>query len=584
MSHRLFPMLLMPLLLVLLHCAPTSAAEAILDYSVLIQVQDDASLEVTEHITVRAEGRNIRRGIYRDFPTRYRDRAGNAVVVDLDVLGVERNGQPEPWFTERMFNGIRINTGNDDYLPAPAEHRYTLRYRTTRQIGFFETHDELYFNAIAQDWMFPIQAASVEVRLPQPVPTGEMNAEAYTGPQGAQGRDYRVELLEPGVARWVATRRFPAHAGMTIVLGFPKGLLPEPTTAQRLWWLLKDNRGVLIALAGLLVLLVYCVRTWRRIGRDPAKGVVFARYEPPAGFSPAGLRFMNRRSYDSRCFTADVLDMAVKGELRINRKKRLLSDAWSLERLAPAPRDGDRAGRDPAQDKLLNALFTSRRSKLDLHKRNATTLQACNQAHSKALDQRFHPRYFKRNGGSIGIALLIATVAAIAAFMLSGGTGMLLIGMVVALMMVTVITFAILVQAPTPEGRRLLDEIEGLKLYLGVAERDDLKNLQGPDAPPELDAGRYEQLLPYAVALDVEDAWTKKFTLTVGVAAAAAATGAIAWYRGGGVDSLGGLSKAVGSSLSSAIASSSTPPGSSSGGGGGGSSGGGGGGGGGGGR
>ena len=99
-----------------------------------------------------------------------------------------------------------------------------------------------------------------------------------------------------------------------------------------------------------------------------------------------------------------------------------------------------------------------------------------------------------------------------------------------------------------------------------------------------LDAKRYEFLLPYAVALEVEDAWTNKFTLAVGAAAAAAATAGIAWYRGGGMDSLGSLSKAVGNSLSSQIASSSSPPGSSSGSGGGGSSGGGGGGGGGGGR
>ncbi len=132
-----------------------------------------------------------------------------------------------------------------------------------------------------------------------------------------------------------------------------------------------------------------------------------------------------------------------------------------------------------------------------------------------------------------------------------------------------------------------MDEIEGLKLYLSVAERDELASMPGPDAagtPPTLDAERYQRLLPYAVALDVEDAWTGKFTLAVGAAAAAATTAAITWYQGGPVGDLGSLTRAVGSSLSSQIASSSSPPGSSSGGGGGGFSGGGGGGGGGGGR
>ena len=123
------------------------------------------------------------------------------------------------------------------------------------------------------------------------------------------------------------------------------------------------------------------------------------------------------------------------------------------------------------------------------------------------------------------------------------------------------------------------------------SDPQDLQRLQGPGerpdrAEPVLDAARFEALLPYAVALDVEDAWTKKFTLAVGAAAAAAATSAMAWYHGtgGSIGDVGSFTRAVGGSLASQIASSSTPPGSSSGGGGGGFSGGGGGGGGGGGR
>jgi uncharacterized membrane protein len=144
--------------------------------------------------------------------------------------------------------------------------------------------------------------------------------------------------------------------------------------------------------------------------------------------------------------------------------------------------------------------------------------------------------------------------------------------------------FARLIRAPTREGRALLDEIEGLKLYMSVAERQELASMRSPDEPP-LDAKRYEAMLPFAVALGVEDAWTKKFTVAAGAAAAAEAANNIAWYSGRGpISNLGDFSSAIGSSLSSTISSASTPPGSSSGSGGGGSSGGGGGGGGGGGR
>ncbi|HEX5689443.1 MAG TPA: DUF2207 domain-containing protein, partial [Roseiflexaceae bacterium] len=151
--------LLLSVLLLWLTCVTAAADERIRRYDSVVTVQADGALDVTETIVVTAEGGQIRRGIYRDFPTRYNDRYGNRVAVDLDVVSVERNGRPEPWFIERKNNGVRINTGNDDFLPVPAEHTFTLRYRTTRQLGFFADHDELYWNAIGTGWAFPIDSA-----------------------------------------------------------------------------------------------------------------------------------------------------------------------------------------------------------------------------------------------------------------------------------------------------------------------------------------------------------------------------------------------------------------------------------------
>ncbi|WP_202842940.1 DUF2207 domain-containing protein [Luteimonas saliphila] len=565
--------------------SPLVAQERIESYDSRIVLNADGSLDVTERIRVRAEGQQIRRGIYRDFPTRYRDRHGNRVVVDFDVVEVLRDGRSEPWFTETRGNGVRVNTGNDDFLPTPGTFTYTLRYRTTRQLGFFDGHDELYWNAIGTGWAFPIESGSAEVRLPQPVPVAELAAEGYTGVQGARGQAYVAETPEPGLARWRLTAPLAPGEGLTIVLSFPKGLVPEPTTAQKLRWLLADNRAVLVALVGLLALLAWCFLRWRQVGRDPAPGTVIVRYTPPEGISPAGLRYIGRMGYDTRCFTADVLALAVGRSLRIERDKGLLKDHWRLEKTGAGP-----TGTAKEQDALLAGLFP-REATLELDKDNAPLLQAAIRAHTKALDQRFKGTMFNHNGGSSLIALLIALVFSGAAIALGAGTGagLLFAFIPIALMGATLVVFAFLVRAPTGEGRRMLDQIEGLRRYLGVAERQDLQRLQGPDeSEPALDAQRFESLLPYAVALDVEEAWTKKFTLAVGAAAAAAATSAMAWYHGsngtGSIGDIGGFTKAIGNSLTSQIASSSTPPGSSSGGGGGGFSGGGGGGGGGGGR
>jgi len=575
-------LLLAFVLLLAASAAPAQSDERIRNYAIEVDVRADGTLDVTEQITVHATGNRIRRGIYRDFPTRYRDRYGNAVVVDFTMLSLLRDDRVEPWFIEHLDNGVRINAGDDRLLPQlPGDYRYVLRYRTTRQLGFFAAHDELYWNAIGTGWVFPIDTAQVTVRLPAPVPIAEMKAEGYTGAQGARGSAYRVTVSEPGVAQWQLTAPLAAREGLTIVLGFPKGLIPTPGATQRLGWLLQDNRGLLLALAGWALLLTFCIRRWRQVGRDPRAGVIIARYEPPADRAPAELRYLRRRRYDTRCFTSDLLSAAVDGKVAIERKDRMLrKDQWSLHRLD----NGSPLMRLPTPSALLTELFPASMRTLVLEDGNANHLQRAQRAHAKALNRRLHGSHFKRNTGSLLIAFGIAAASAVLAFVAAAGNGVPAIIAVCVLMVVTLLVFAYLVQAPTHAGRKLLDEIEGLKLYLSVAERDELARMQGPGAPPPLDAKRYETLLPYAIALDVEDAWTDKFTHAVGAAAAAAATASIAWYHGASFNDMGSLANAVGSSLSSSIASASTPPGTSSGGGGGGSSGGGGGGGGGGGR
>ena len=138
-----------------------------------------------------------------------------------------------------------------------------------------------------------------------------------------------------------------------------------------------------------------------------------------------------------------------------------------------------------------------------------------------------------------------------------------------------------IMKAPTVQGRKVMDAIEGFKQYLGVAEEDRLNYLHPPEKTPEL----FERYLPYAVALNVENRWAERFA---GVLAAAAAAGAAtaAWYAGDrdSQTDWGHFASRVGDTLTSTVASSSTAPGSSGGGGssgsgGGGSSGGGGGGG-----
>jgi hypothetical protein len=176
--------------LLLALAAPALAEERITDFLSEVTVNADASLTVRETISVIAEGNEIRRGILRDFPTIYTDARGQRVVVGFDVESVTRNGRAEPYALESLSNGVRIRIGDKDVFLEYGPQRYQITYRTTRQIGFFEDGDELYWNATGNGWTLPIERARVTIRLPEGALIRQ-HAE-YTGPRGSTESAARV--------------------------------------------------------------------------------------------------------------------------------------------------------------------------------------------------------------------------------------------------------------------------------------------------------------------------------------------------------------------------------------------------------
>jgi len=622
------------LALIVLHSASVLGAERILVFDAHIDVHADGSMDVTETITVQAEGRDIKRGIYRDLPTTYRGVLGRRVTVAYTDVGVLRNGRPEPHHQENISNGIRIYIGDKDRFIDKGVHTYTLSYRTNRQLGFFDDHDELYWNVTGNEWAFPIDAAGASVRLPTSVPGSEMDLEAYTGRVGAKGRDYEAYLDANSDAHFRTTRGLAGGEGLTIVVSWPKGHVLEPSARQRLEWFVEDNGGALAGAVGLLALLVYYAVCWSRVGRDPRPGIVIPRYTPPEGHSPSSMRYVMRMGYDNETFSAALVNLAVNGHVVIHDD----DGGYTLERTHAAdhpPAAGESA--------LLRKLFSAG-DRITLKQSNHKRIKSAIRAHNNSLEADYEKRYFKTNvaftvfGVVISVVTLIAAVivgpefpeVAAAGFMvvwLSGWTfGVLALGRAVLLAWRTVdgivdtaragflTLFALpfvggeivgivflamsagvalvvlllvlipinwlfyeLMKAPTRLGRKLLDAVEGFREYLVVAEKEELEFRNPPERTPEL----FERYLPYAMALDAADVWGEKFAQVIADARHDGSYDQPAWYRGDrwSDHSPASFASSLDSSLVGTVASSSTAPGSSSGAGGGGSSGGGGGGG-----
>lgn len=74
-------------------------------------------------------------------------------------------------------------------------------------------------------------------------------------------------------------------------------------------------------------------------------------------------------------------------------------------------------------------------------------------------------------------------------------------------MVLVALVFGWLMKAPSKEAQAAMDEIEGLALYIGAAEKDRLEMMNKPEDTPSL----FQALLPYALVLSLEKTWCNRF-------------------------------------------------------------------------
>ena len=604
--------------------APLSAdqQERILQFQSRITVAADASMTVKEIIRVIAAGDKIRHGIYREFPTGYHTFLGARHNVGFTVLSVERDGMNESYHSQLMLTGVRIYLGDKNSVINAGEHTYVLTYRTDRQVRFFKDYDELYWNVNGNGWEFPIDEVAAGVTVPGIPPAQFSHFRAWTGVKGSTGQDYTAGTDAEGNAFFVTSRSFDPKEGLTIGVRWPKGLIKEPSWTARLRLIVRDNLNSVIALLGLALVFMYYLSAWIKAGRDPERGVIIPLYEPPDKLSPASVRFLSRMRFDTACFSANIINIAVKGYLVISEEE----GTYTIRRTGT-----DDTALTTDERALASSLF-SRGEQLEFTQSNHGVIKRAVTALKNSLEGVHLHAHFIANTTlfiiglvisivslagatfsvvsaatfptvfitiwltiwSIGVSALVTQVVSqwqAARYKKTAAFGALfftlfalpfivgeMIGLAVfiffaslpmfLIILATGITNAVfyqLLKAPTSAGRAIMDRIDGFKMYLGTAEKDRLNMLIPPQQTPAV----FEKFLPYALALDVEQDWAEKFSGMLSRAGQAPQAVGPSWYNGAAWSSLGaaGLASSLGSSFTSAVSSSSGAPGSSSGGG-----------------
>ena len=559
----------------------------ILAFDSVVELQPDGALKVTEHILVQKEAGFT--GIRRSIPLWVRRADGSLGYAGFELLDVQRDGMPEKWFIRRWGGFLHIHTGSSVEALSRGTYEYTFIYRITRQVRFFPDRDELFWTVTGDRWPFPIDHARVTVQWPQGLRIENVNL--FVGSADLPGMDTVLVETTDDMLRAETTRTLEPGEGFRIAVAFPQGTLPRPSFWQRWGYWLQDNMVLVSVVGGAIALNLYFFLVWWLAGRDPRAGPVAPRWEPPQDISPAMAAWVREMAHAAaapeteRLLSAILTSLAVKGYLRMDV---LAGNSVMVEKTR------EPALNLPAEERFLmrelfkeGPVFTFSLANQAALARLPARLQEFMGHNSRPLLEENMPWFL---GGLFVIALSV--LGLLAAFMLDmphalAGIVVVIMAIVLSLIllifvkasstiwwiiiasatilvvgllslvyrdlipkslqempfpMMLLVAMAVLaitasmviwqhwLRRPTPQGRKLLDDLEGLKMFIEMAG-----NSRGGAS---MSVPLFEKLLPWAMALEREKPWVQAFeywfrAVTAPGPGTAIGHHVLGWYTGG---------------------------------------------------
>ncbi len=489
----------------------SAQAENIDNFSVDFKIDKNSSVYVTESISYNF-GELQRHGIYRSIPYKYKTQTGNYKLRFSQINVTDEFGHPYKFFTSYRGNNLWIKIGEADKLVS-GRHVYIIRYKVERVLNYFSDHDEFYWNVTGNGWPVPITEVVARIHLPRDVSGLDLQTKCFFGSYGATDKCSQKKILSSGVE--FKSYNLSPREGLTIVIGWPKGIVQQPTWWQKTKDWFRDN---LVLFLPLLVLFIMFFLWWNK-GRDPrGRGVIIPRYAPPADLTPVEVGTIIDEKVDRRDIVSIIIDLAIKGYLKITRltKKSLWGKKvdYQFEQLRP----GDKSLKI-LELVLLDSLFkdsqevanyigfSENKKKVLLSELNKNSCLDIKNIEELVYNELIKSGYFRRNPNSVRMSYLgVAFAFVMAGFVIIDAWGMaaffsfFLSGLIIGF-------FGWFMPSKTKRGVETYEHILGLKEYLEIAEKDRLKFHNAPKKNPQL----FEELLPYAIVLKVEKQWAEQF-------------------------------------------------------------------------
>lgn len=475
--------------------------EEISHFSVDIYPREDASLDVRETLTVVATGDQIRRGITRALHVKPLGTDNDLAPFSYEVESVSRDGVTEPYSVRTRKGLPTIYIGDKDVRLDPGTYTYEIRYRAVNQVYAVGATDEIRWPLEGNSGSLPVRDADITIHFDRALDI--IQSACYTGTFGSTAED--CEFSQDGhVVTFVATRPLQPGEGMTVSASIAQGYFsrpvppPPPTPFER--------RAVLyVMVTGLSVAAAWAYSLWRKYGVDPKAPAVDYVYHPPEGLSPAAVSYLSGTGGEQQRMTASLTALAIAGLVDIREEKTEGifggSEYFKVMLTGRQPTPGEL----PAEQKgLYDGIAAAGGLTLDGEYNKAVELLT--KAHRECLVGE-HKTMAKDGTQFTGLlplsGLLAVTIGLGIYFLATTGIGATAFAIGVILAAVLLVVYTVLIQQPSLAKVTLLSRIRALRKYLKLSEK---KRAQLPGAPA-MNEEYFRSVLPYAIALGVENNW-----------------------------------------------------------------------------
>lgn len=474
--------------------------ERIISFTDEITIKPDSSIIISETIQYDFDVAE-RHGIFRDIPYSY-DRNGARYNLRVEVLSVT-DGLGVSWpYSESRSGGILSLKIGDANRTISGVQTYVITYSVARAINYFSEHDEFFWNVTGNDWDVPIDAAEASVTLPTELNADQRLSQCFTGLYGSSDSYCGIEKENGAVTVYTADTFLGTGEGLTVVLGWPKGITTPPSASQRLSWFVADNWAVVIP----LILVIGMVYVWYSRGRDPkGRKTIIPQYDAPDGLSAGLVGTIVDERADLRDLSATIIQLAVKGYVKIKRleEKKILKTKVDYEFIKVQPVD-DRL--EKHEEKIMDAMFgtvTSIRLSALKNKFYTNLPDIKKSMYDRVVEQGYFPTSPEKvRHAYSGVAALIIIIGFSVSFF-----GNIAAGVLTALLGIIGLFVAQAMPRKTNKGVLAHEHISGFKWFLSVTEKERLKFHNAPEKSPK----QFEKFLPYAMALQVEQQWASQF-------------------------------------------------------------------------